>query len=163
MNIERKRLRARRGAVAPVVGTVLVVAITVVLAAVLFVIVSNMLTPPPPPPTAVVFRAMGWNNGTNTAEISGVSGASAITVSGLEYIIRDTEDTVVFTGKADTPVASSSVTVDVHYEDLDSGNSITVGDKIQVIVTPQSGTDLIDGGIFEMYSGGKQIASHALS
>jgi FlaG/FlaF family flagellin (archaellin) len=155
--------RRSSGAVAPVVGTVLVVAVTVVLAAVLFVIVSSMLTPPPPPPLAISFRTMGWSNGTNTAEISAVTGAGAISVADLEYIIRDSQAEVIYTGKAGNPVTSSSVTVDVLYEDLDVGDRITAGDKIRIIVTPSSGSAIVDGGIFEMYSGGRQIASHAIS
>ena len=154
--------RAKR-AVSPVVSTVLLVAITVVLAAVLFVIVSSMLTPPPPPPVALVFTNQGWDNGTNTATIQAVTGAASISVASLDYIIRDAQGMLIFTGKADTPVAADTITVTVHYDDLDAGDRVTPGDRVQIIVDPISGSSIVDGGVIEMYDGSKQIASHGIS
>lgn len=156
-------VRRARGAVAPVVSTVLLVAITVVLAAVLFVLVSSMLNPPPPPPVAITFTSLGWNEGNNTAVIQSVTGAGAISVADLEYQLRDSDNTLMYSGKADQSVPAQSVTITVHYEDLDSGDRISPGDKIIVMVDPISGSNLVDGGVFEIYSGGKQIASHAIA
>ena len=156
-------LRRASGAVAPVVSTVLMVAITVVLAAVLFVLVSSMLNPPPPPPVAITFTSLGWSGGSNTAVIQSVTGASAISVGALEYQLRDSDNTLMYSGKADQTVPAQSVTITVHYEDLDSGDRITPGDKIIITVDPISGSTLVDGGVFEIYSGSKQIASHAIA
>jgi FlaG/FlaF family flagellin (archaellin) len=156
-------LRRAKAAVAPVVSTVMLVAITVVLAAVLFVLVSSMLNPPPPPPVAITFTSLGWSGGNNTAVIQSVTGASAVSVADLEYQLRDSDNTLMYSGKADQAVPTQSVTITIHYEDLDSGERITPGDKIIVTVDPISGSTLVDGGVLEIYAGGKQIASHAIA
>jgi flagellin-like protein len=157
------RLRGHRGAVSPVVSTVLLVAITVVLAAVLFVIVSSMLTPPPAPPVAITFTDQGWSSGTNTMTILTATSAGSIPVSQLDYIIQDSMNTIIFSGKADEPVASDNVTVTVHYEDIDGGDRISPGDRLQIIVDPISGYVVVDGGALQIYHEGKQLASHSIA
>ena len=156
-------VRRARAAVAPVVSTVLLVAITVVLAAVLFVFASSMLNPPPPPPVAITFTSLGWADGNNTAVIQSVTGASAISVADLEYQLRDSDNTLMYSGKANQTIPAQSVSITVTYDDLDSGDRITPGDKIIITVDPISGSTLVDGGVLEIYAGGHQIASHAVA
>ena len=150
--------------VSPIVSTVLLVAVTVVLASVLFVIVSSLLTPPPPPPVAVVFDTLGWDAaGNNTAQIKTVTGASAVVVSDLTYIVKDSEGTTYYVGPADVPQTNNSITVTVHYDDRDTGGRITAGDLIVISVAPVSAASLMNGGVLEIYNGNHQIAIHSIS
>jgi flagellin-like protein len=151
-----------RQAVAPIVSTVLLVAITIVLAAVLFVIVSSMLVKPPPPPAAFTLDSRGWNGGNETSTVSGTTGTGAIPASELTYVIRDPDGVGYYGGKAEDSMTVNSVTVTVHYRDLDGGDRITPGDQLVVEVVPISGKALLEGGVFEVHYGDRQIANHAL-
>ena len=156
--------RLVRRAVAPVVSTILLVAITIVLASVLFVLMSSLLTPPPPPPVAVSFDSLGWDaTGNNSAQVKAVTGAGGIAASSLTYIVKDSESTVYYVGAADTPQTNSSITVTVHYADRDTGDRITGGDLIVITVAPVSAASLMNGGVLEIYYQGRQIAIHSIS
>lgn len=163
-----RTLRPHRAAVAPVISTILMVAITVVLAAVLYVIVSGMLFPPPPPPASVSFDSQGWNpaTGRNSASILGAAGTQNIPVSGLTYFVKDTDGVVYFSGNASesktTNTVAGPVTVTVSYDDNDGGDRITAGDSVIIQVSPASAWTLVDGGLFEMYYGGRQVGTHAI-
>lgn len=154
--------RRQRDAVSAIVGTILLVAITVMLAGVLYLIVSGMFSPPPPAPSVVSFEARGWTEGNNTASILVAQGVGDVPVSELHYVIRDSGGTAYLTGPANQPVTTNSVTLQVFYIDHDNDNRITGGDILRIEVQPDTAAPLFDGGIFQMFSVDKQVGSHAL-
>lgn len=158
----RRVVRARRRAVAPVVGTIMMVAITIVLASVVFYLVSSMITPPPPTPTSITFASFGWRDGNNNASVTTASGVSGMSASGVGYIVRDPEGTPYFSGKADETQTVNNVSVTVRYNDLNGDDRINPGDIISIEVSPISASAALEGGILEMHHSGRQIASHGL-
>ena len=148
---------------APVISTIMLVAITVVIAAVLFVMISSIMAPPPKPPVAVTMESRGWSAGTNTAVVSSATGTGGIELGNLEFILTDVGGQKYYGGAGDHPEIHDNVTFNVRYLDTDGNGQISPGDKLVVEVDPLAGVDLVDGGVVEIHEGGRQIASHSLS
>lgn len=155
-------LRGRHRAVAPIVGTIMMVAVTIVLASVVFFLVSNMISPPPPPPSIITFTSKGWQNGNNNASITTATGVSAISAADVGYVVRDPEGSAYYSGKAGESQVVNGVNVNVVYLDLNSDDRINPGDVVAILVSPISAAAALEGGILEMHYGGRQIASHGL-
>lgn len=161
MSTQRVFCRHSRG-VAPVVGTIMMVAITIVLASVVFFLVSSLISPPPPLPVSVTFTTSAWQDGNNNASIATTTGVSGMSVAGVSYIVRDAEGAVYFSGMAGDSQSVNSVNVTVRYNDLNSDDQINPGDIISIGVVPFSASLALQGGILELHHGGRQIASHGL-
>lgn len=156
-------LRKRRTGVAPVISTILMVAIAVVLAAVLYLLVLPIMNPPPPPPASIVFQPQGWNGGNNSAVILSATGVQTIPASEVSYVVKDPEGATYFAGNEGEAKTTNSVTITIHYNDVDGGDRISAGDTVVIEVAPASAAALLDGGLFEMYHGGRQIANHQIA
>ena len=151
--------RKNKSAVSPVIGTILMVAITVVLAAVLYVMVAG-LGPGQQniPPTAVLQGGGSWAagsiNSSYTFTVSTVTPAGAqINPSDLQYIVSNAQSTTLYSGAANQNTSSGGFAIDVRYNDaLDSGK-VSAGDKIQVFVQPTAGNPLTGGKIQVNYNG----------
>lgn len=148
---------------APIISTILMVAITVVLAAVVFVLVSGMLNKPPPPPAAITFESRDWTDANYTASITAATGVNDILAGDLSYIVQDDGGTSYFSGKANDTNTVNSVTVKVWYNDLDGNNRITPGDQVVINVQPLSGKTALTGGVLQILHDNRQIANHGIS
>jgi flagellin-like protein len=148
--------------VSPVISTILLVAITVVLAAVLYVLVSSVGVSNPPTPISIQFSSNPWSQGKNTASIVSVTGASGISIGAISFVVKAANSEVYFEGTANETKPHNGVNVTVSFVDLDNNNQISVSDQVTIQVTPQSGSGLIEGGVFEMYAQNRQIAIHSL-
>lgn len=149
--------------VAPIVSTILMVAITVVLAAVVFVFVSGILAPPPPPPIAITFSSASVEDGNNSVSITSATGTSRIPSSSLTYVVKDSDSVPYFLGSAGDSMTTNSLNITVHYRDLDSNELVSAGDTLVIEVQPASGASLLDGGVIEIFFGTQQIASHSIA
>jgi len=151
--------RKNKSAVSPVIGTILMVAITVVLAAVLYVMVAGLGPGQQSiPPTAVLQGGGSWATGSlNTSytfTVSTVTPTGAVIApSQLQYIVSNAQQTTMYSGAANQNSTSGSFAIDVRYNDaLDSGK-VSAGDKVQIFVQPSASNPLIGGRIQINYNG----------
>ncbi len=101
---ERSWRKARKRGVSPIIATILLVAITVVLAAVLYVLISGLTKGPGSTPlgSAFGFGTISQHTGSTTGsawcksvanvacyEITGSSFTSGLTVSGINFAVKD--------------------------------------------------------------------------
>ena len=133
-----KTFRFRRRdlrAVSAVVGTLLMVAITIVLAAVLYVTVGGMLGSAPMPQPKFILSAGPWSNGSVVVTILSVENAGGVTPVNLRYLVQATNGTSYFYGGEGTLTLTANITVTVSY-----GNSgpefVGPDDHMTLSVTP---------------------------
>jgi FlaG/FlaF family flagellin (archaellin) len=117
-----------------VLGTVLMVAVTVALAVVLFVFVSPMLAAPPPPGPELSILAGQWNNGTITLTFSGLTRTDNLQPQDLRYALQSANGTTYFFGPAGSVTAIANITVMVDYLDGGGPERVTGGDVIRITV-----------------------------
>ncbi len=155
-------VRPLRRAVAPVVGTIMMVAVTVVLAVVVFVLVSGMLSPPPPTPVSISFTNLPWTAGRHTATIESATGVSSIAVSAVTYQVLSPEGDQYFVGPGNATQTVGGISVTVTYVDADGNARITAGDSVVIVVEPQASVAAVEGGVIKLFFESRQLASHGL-
>ncbi len=145
-------LRPNKNAVSPVIGTILMVAITVVLAAVLYVMVTGLVTSPGSTKPTVTLSAGQWSGTSDVISITSVS-SSTLDVSTLTYQVVGATGTIYFSGAAGTQNASGSASVTVTYNDASSDGKVGSDDNIAISVGNATELTLIRGTTFKVLSG----------
>lgn len=147
-------LRPNKNAVSPVIGTILMVAITVVLAAVLYVMVTGLVTSPGDTKPTVSLSAGTWSGGTSVVSITSVS-TSTLDVSGLTFQVVAQNGTIYFSGGAGAGSAVNGITVTVTYNNggTESPQKVGSDDNIAVSVSPTAGNDQLHDTTFKVLSG----------
>ena len=155
-------VRLKRRGVAPVVGTIMMVAVTVVLAVVVFVLVSGMLSPPPPTPVSITFSNTPWVGGRHSAMIESATGVSAFASSAVTYQVLSPEGDQYFVGAGNATQTVGGIDVTVTYVDNDGNDRITAGDSVVIQVEPEASAAAVEGGVIKLFFDGRQLASHSL-
>jgi archaeal type IV pilus assembly protein PilA len=151
-------VRKNKSAVSPVIGTILMVAITVVLAAVLYVMVAGLGPGSTPTNPTIIMQSGSWTGGNTSASITSVTNAGNLAPTDLTYTIESSSGPF-YSGVADLNDNRGGPTVKVHYNDLTNpGTTSTVssGDSIRVQVTPANSTAL-SGASLKVFKGATQI------
>jgi flagellin-like protein len=150
--------RKNKSAVSPVIGTILMVAITVVLAAVLYVMVAGLGPGNQSiPPTAVLQGGGSWVSGSlNTSytfTVSSITPAGAqINPADLQYIVSNAAQTTLYSGAALQNTTSGGFAIDVRYNDALEPGKVSAGDKIQIFVQPSANNPLQGGSLKVNYN-----------
>jgi flagellin-like protein len=153
----------KRG-VTPVVGTILVVAVTIVLGTVLYLLVTNALVRPVTPPPAIAFISGDWNGATYTASVESAAYVDTIELAGISYKVEDAFGNLYFAGRSGDSQTSSGIAVTVQYHDNDADNHISAKDTVTVTVDPPAaGSQAVSGGILRLVYGGNVVASHSIA
>src|SRR6267143_4876538 len=158
-------LRRSAQGVSPIIGTILVVAVTIVLGTVLYVLLTNALAPPPPAPPVVVFTSQGWSPDSKvyTASVSGSANVGNIDLGSISYKVEDVNGNLFFAGRSGESRATSGITVTVVYHDADSDSRISSTDTVTVTVDPPAaGAQAVSGGILRLIYRGDVLASHSI-
>ena len=134
------RLRDRDDAVSAVVGTILLVAITVVLAGVLYVTMSGVMVETPPKEPQFIFDAGPWANGSVTVSFLSISNAEGLTPAQLSYLVQAPNGTIYFSGPEANKTLVANITVNVTYRDTGNVGKVSPEDLIVITVTPASAT-----------------------
>ena len=146
-------LRPNKKAVSPVIGTILMVAITVVLAAVLYVMVTGLVGPPQGQKPNLVLTAGTWNNGNLTISFASITNAPNLAPTDLTYLLQTSGGVTYFTGAAGTGAAVSGVTVSVSYQDNANAGKVSNEDNIRISMSPSNSTVMRGGTLKIFYSG----------
>jgi flagellin-like protein len=152
-------LRPNKKAVSPVIGTILMVAITVVLAAVLYVMVTGLVGPPQGQKPNVVLTAGQWNNGNLTISFASITNAPNLAPTDLTYIVQSADGTTYFSGPATaSPYGpTSGVNVSVAYTDNTNNlGKVSNDDTIRLTVSPSTSA-AVKGGTFKIFYAGDVI------
>lgn len=149
-------LRPNKKAVSPVIGTILMVAITVVLAAVLYVMVTGLVGPPQGQKPNLVLTAGTWNNGNLTISFASITNAPNLAPTDLTFLVQASDGTTYFSGAAGTGSAVSNVTVTIAYQDNANPLKVSNEDNIRITVAPATST-VIRGGSFKIFFSGDVI------
>lgn len=147
---------------APIISTILMVAITVVLAAVVFVMVSGMLVKPPPAPAAITLESRDWTGANYTASVTGVTGMGGVSPVSLSFIVEDDGGNAYFSGQINDTNTLNGVDTTLRYNDLDGNNQISPGDQVVIEVAPLSGKTALEGGVLKILNGEQQVANHGI-
>ena len=153
-------LRANKTAVSPVIGTILMVAITVVLAAVLYVMVTGLVTSPGGNKPTLTLTPGQWQDRNLTIQITSVS-SSTIKYTDLTFQVQSVAKGICFTGAANTAVQTgcSGVSANVTYSDAAGEGNVDALDIIKVYASPA--TD-VKGGTFKVSLGSDAITQITL-
>jgi flagellin-like protein len=159
--------RRDQTAVSPVIGTILMVAVTVVLAAVLYAVVSGVTPNASKPPTAQ-FSTSSWGGNTTVASYSvGVSSAqdvAGINISTLKFVVAKADNTPCYSGAAlQNLTMCSTFKVNVRYLDTTVNWTISPGDSVLVTVAPAAGNPLQAGKLTVQTSDDKILGTITLS
>lgn len=146
-------VRRNKKAVSPVIGTILMVAITVVLAAVLYVMVSGIGTQQSTQKPNLVLTAGTWNAGNLTVSFASITNAPNLNPVDLTYLIQDPTGITFFTGAAGTGSAVSGTTVTVAYSDNANPNKVSNEDNIRITVSPATSQSIRGGSLKVFFSG----------
>ncbi len=117
-------------AVSPVIGVILMVAITVILAAVIAAFVFGMGTPTKAPQVQLKFTATNVSTGTDSLKISH-DGGDPLVLKDEKITVKDAVTDAIVSNISAIPLTGSTETGDVgfmHYpgnDTLSAGNSIT--------------------------------------
>ena len=157
-------VRKNREAVSPVIGTILMVAITVVLAAVLYVMVSGIGPGSTSNPPTAQLQAGSWGGNATTASYSAtvisVKDVGGVAPSSLIYIVAKSDGSSCYSGGANLNLTTcTGFTVNVVYQDITSVGTISASDSIQVTVTPGTGNPLIAGKLTVQTSDNKIVGT----
>ena len=140
--------RKNKSAVSPVIGTILMVAITVVLAAVLYVMVAGLGPGNAPQNVTMVLQGGSWNSGSLVFSVTSIT-QSNVDPTQLSYIVENGA-TTYYNGAAGLNTTTSGTATNVTFGDqLDVGH-VSAGDKITLTVTPSTSTAL-RGGTLKVY------------
>lgn len=147
-------------AVSPVIGTILMVAITVVLAAVLYVMVSGIGTNPNTNNPSTVLQSQNWNAGNLLVNIQSSQGAT-VNPTDLTYIIQDRNGTTCYTGVAGLTQNTCTANVTIVYQDNIDPSKVGAGDSVKITVTPTTNT-AIQGGRIRLFYQSNEIGAVAI-
>ena len=136
-------LRANKNAVSPVIGTILMVAITVVLAAVLYVMVTGLVQSPQTAKPTVSLSSGSWSGGNLVITITSASSGN-IDTAGLTFQVLANNGTTFFNGASGSSTAQQGTTTTVTYNDAGGTGALKVGpdDNIVISVSPITSTAL---------------------
>lgn len=160
--------KKNKKAVSPVIGTILMVAITVVLAAVLYVMVSGIGPGSTSNPPTAQLQAGTWGGNATTASYSvvviTVKDVGGIDPSTLKYVVAKSDNTPCYSGVAlQNLTLCTSFTVNVRYQDTTTAGSISPSDSIQVTVSPGTGNPLTAGKLTIQTTDDKIVGTVVLS
>jgi len=146
--------------VSPVIGTILMVAITVVLAAVLYVMVTGLVTSPGGNKPTLTLTPGQWTGNNLTIQITSVS-SSTIKYSDLTFQVQSPAKGICFTGTANSgnQTGCSGTTANVTYVDAAGEGNVDALDIIKVYASPA--TD-VKGGTFKVSLGSDAITQITL-
>jgi flagellin-like protein len=142
-------LRQNKNAVSPVIGTILMVAITVVLAAVLYVMVTGLVTSPGQQKPTVTLSAGQWSGGANVISITSAP-STPITASDLSFQIVAANGTFWFNGASGASKTTFGITVTVTFNDASTDNKVGPDDNIQITVSPVNAVNTVRGATFKV-------------
>ncbi len=134
------RLRARGKAVSAVLGTILLVAITIVLAGVLYVTMSGLMVETPVRQVEFIMDAGPWQNGSVTVSFLAINNAEGLAPENLHYVVQATNGTIYFSGPAANKTLVANITVNVSYRDTGNPGFVSPEDLIVISVTPANST-----------------------
>ena len=145
--------RKNKSAVSPVIGTILMVAITVVLAAVLYVMVAGL--GPGNTPQNVTMVLQGSNTAGNFSfSVSSITSAN-VDPAQLTYLV-EANGITYYSGAAGLNAVTSGTTVNVSYADnLDVGH-VSAGDTMRLTSAP---TNVLHGGTFKVFYSNAAIST----
>lgn len=143
-------------AVSPVIGTILMVAITVVLAAVLYVMVSGISGPGSTSQPSAVLSAQNWNAGNLLVNVQSSSGAT-VNPTDLTYIVQDRNGTTYHSGVAGSTLTSGTNVTIAYQDNIDAGK-VGAGDSVKITVSPSTST-AINGGRIRLFYQSNEIAA----
>ena len=127
MNTKLRRYRNEGEAVSPVIGTVLMVAITVVLAAVLYVVVGPMINPPDDKVKENILLDQGAVNGNSTVPGTYDTFFTVMVVSSVQkYPDQDLSFVVM------TDTGSLLTDATINYDDVNDNGYVSEGDSILI-------------------------------
>jgi flagellin-like protein len=127
--------------VSAVVGTILLVAITVVLAAVLYVAMSGIMVETPVKEPEFILDAGPWQNGSCVIKFLAVNNAAGTTSDNLNYIVQAQNGSIYYSGPAGgNKTLIANITVNITYQDSDGAGFVTPDDLIVIRVTPANST-----------------------
>lgn len=142
----------------PVIGTILMVAITVVLAAVLYVMVASIGPVTSMQRPTLVMTPGIWGSGNLTISFSSMTNAANLNPADLLYLVQAPNGTTYFTGAAGTGPSTGGVRVTVLYQDLGTPLRVSPEDQIRLSVSPANST-AIRGGLFRVFQAGEIVGS----
>jgi flagellin-like protein len=121
----KRRVHPGEEAVSPVIGTILMVAVTVILAAILYVVVGPLINPDEEPPEDVVLLSQGSVNG------DGAGGYDTFfTVMEVRSNNRYTDTDISFIVMTDDGTLLTDATVT--FDDANANGYVSQGDSILV-------------------------------
>ena len=125
MRTLKRRFRARGEAVSPVIGTILMVAVTVILAAILYVIVGPLINPDEEPPEDVILLDQGPVQG------DGAGGYDTyFTVMEVRSKNRYTDNDLSFVVMADDGSLLTDATI--NFDDANANGYVSQGDSVLI-------------------------------
>jgi flagellin-like protein len=138
-------------AVSPVIGTILMVAVTVVLAAVLYILVGGMINPTEKPPENVILLKQE-----TTHQVDATHFDTSFTIIKVrsDQMYKITDLSFIIQGPSGSLVTDASFI----YGDADADGIITAGDSIQVTGMLES----YRGGIFKVLARGTMIGQDTI-
>jgi len=150
------RVHRREDGVSAVVGTILMVAVTIVLAVVLFIFIAPLMATQPSQRPQIPLTTTGWSDGNLSISFVSLSGAPSIIPTDLRYQIISVNGTIYFSGPAGNVTAVSNVSVNITYRDADSSATVSPPDRIDIVVNTVS-VPLIRGCMFRLVLGTEVI------
>lgn len=146
--------RKNKMAVSPVIGTILMVAITVVLAAVLYVMVAGLGPGNQPTNVTMVLQGSSTTAANFSFSVSSITSAN-VDPAQLTYLVENGGITY-YSGAAGLNAVTSGVTVNVSYSDNLDVSHVSAGDSIRLTTTP---SNPLHGGTFKVFFSNAAIST----
>jgi flagellin-like protein len=148
----RGRMAIARDGVSPVIGTILMVAVTVVLAAIVYIVVIPLVDPVEEPPEDIVILEQGrvTQPGPNDYDtfftIVAVRSQEKFYATDVSFVVQGTHGSLI---------TDATVT----FEDADGNNYVTEGDSIKV----EGMTDEYPGALLKMLNRGVLLGQNTIA
>lgn len=160
--------RKNQRAVSAVIGTILMVAVTVVLAAVLYVMVSGIGPGSTSNPPTAQLQAGTWGgtaaNASYSIVVISVKDVGGIDPSSLKYVIAKSDNTPCYAGIQNLNQSlCAGFNVNVRYQDTTTPGAISGSDSIILNVYPGTGNPLSAGKLTVQTSDDKIVGTVNLS
>lgn len=160
--------RKGKRAVSAVIGTILMVAVTVALAAVLYVMVSGSTPSNTAKPPTAQLQTGAWGGNTTTATygvvVGSVQDVGGIQPSTLKFIVAKADNSPCYAGASGLNQSTcTGFNVSVRYQDTTSPGNISAGDSVLVMVTPATANPLQAGRLTIQTSDDKVLGTVTLS